>query len=77
IECDDRYCKFSKKHPQYCGVDCVKTCWQYRQFPQQYGKGPCPALCCWKIVSVVAYLGADVTHEGSCAKCTEQEESGT
>ncbi|TFK76473.1 hypothetical protein BDN72DRAFT_852786 [Pluteus cervinus] len=38
IGCDDRYCKFSQAHPEDCGPNCKTTCWQYRQFPEQYGK---------------------------------------
>ncbi|KAI0082689.1 hypothetical protein K474DRAFT_1584993 [Panus rudis PR-1116 ss-1] len=37
IQCDDRYCKFSTTHPRNCVPPrCTETCWQYRQFPQQY-----------------------------------------
>ncbi|RDX47495.1 hypothetical protein OH76DRAFT_1354126 [Lentinus brumalis] len=37
IQCDDRHCKFSDRHPPDCrGARCIQTCWQYRQFPQQY-----------------------------------------
>ncbi|KAF8077974.1 hypothetical protein FPV67DRAFT_1463679 [Lyophyllum atratum] len=36
IQCDDRWCKFSTIHPADCGPNCKTTCWQYRQFPQQY-----------------------------------------
>ncbi|KAF8894589.1 hypothetical protein BD779DRAFT_850841 [Infundibulicybe gibba] len=36
IPCEDRYCKFSPLHPDDCGSNCGKTCWQYRQFPEQY-----------------------------------------
>ncbi|THU90720.1 hypothetical protein K435DRAFT_968547, partial [Dendrothele bispora CBS 962.96] len=33
---EDRYCKFSVRHPPDCGPNCSRTCWQYRQFPEQY-----------------------------------------
>ncbi|OCH95520.1 hypothetical protein OBBRIDRAFT_745188 [Obba rivulosa] len=37
IQCDDRFCKFSTSHPRNCVPPrCTETCWQYRQFPQQY-----------------------------------------
>ncbi|KAJ4469459.1 hypothetical protein C8J55DRAFT_524013 [Lentinula edodes] len=36
IPCADRFCKFSAYHPPDCGPNCSKTCWQYRQFPEQY-----------------------------------------
>ncbi|KAJ3553316.1 hypothetical protein NM688_g3678 [Phlebia brevispora] len=37
IQCDNVHCKFSTRHPPSCtGPSCKKTCWQYRQPPQQY-----------------------------------------
>ncbi|KIP09130.1 hypothetical protein PHLGIDRAFT_51166, partial [Phlebiopsis gigantea 11061_1 CR5-6] len=37
IQCDDRFCKFSTTHPPDCvSPRCTDTCWQYRQFPQQF-----------------------------------------
>ncbi|KAH9951326.1 hypothetical protein B0H21DRAFT_776055 [Amylocystis lapponica] len=37
IKCDDRFCKFSPKHPPDCAPPfCTDKCWQYHQFPQQY-----------------------------------------
>ncbi|KAL6308986.1 hypothetical protein BKA93DRAFT_814916 [Sparassis latifolia] len=37
IQCADRYCKFSSTHPNDCvPPQCTESCWQYRQFPQQY-----------------------------------------
>ncbi|KAI6036608.1 hypothetical protein PISMIDRAFT_34538, partial [Pisolithus microcarpus 441] len=37
IQCDNRYCKFSSAHPSTCvPPGCTNSCWQYRQFPQQY-----------------------------------------
>ncbi|KIM65228.1 hypothetical protein SCLCIDRAFT_113287 [Scleroderma citrinum Foug A] len=37
IQCDNRHCKFSSTHPSNClPPECLNTCWQYRQFPQQY-----------------------------------------
>ncbi|KAH7930803.1 hypothetical protein BV22DRAFT_35138 [Leucogyrophana mollusca] len=37
IQCDNRYCKFSLTHPSTCvPPSCTASCWQYRQFPQQY-----------------------------------------
>ncbi|KAG2037219.1 hypothetical protein BDR03DRAFT_957730 [Suillus americanus] len=39
IRCDDRYCKFSSSHPSTCvPPSCTTTCWQYRQFPQQFNR---------------------------------------
>ncbi|KAG1772650.1 hypothetical protein EDD22DRAFT_376551 [Suillus occidentalis] len=39
IRCDDRYCKFSSSHPNTCvPPSCTTTCWQYRQFPQQFNR---------------------------------------
>ncbi|THV08337.1 hypothetical protein K435DRAFT_8132 [Dendrothele bispora CBS 962.96] len=35
IKCDLVNCKFSPAHPHNC-PRCQQTCWQYRQFPQQY-----------------------------------------
>ncbi|KAF8557053.1 hypothetical protein OG21DRAFT_1436078 [Imleria badia] len=38
IKCDLRNCKFSPRHAQNClPPQCTKTCWQYHQYPQQYG----------------------------------------
>ncbi|OAX43996.1 hypothetical protein K503DRAFT_730208 [Rhizopogon vinicolor AM-OR11-026] len=38
IKCDLRNCKFSPKHPPTCmPPQCSTMCWQYRQYPQQYG----------------------------------------
>ncbi|KAF9534753.1 hypothetical protein CPB83DRAFT_754656, partial [Crepidotus variabilis] len=37
IQCDLATCKFSPAHPSNCRPPkCTQTCWQYRQFPQQY-----------------------------------------
>ncbi|KAL4264983.1 hypothetical protein AB1N83_000310 [Pleurotus pulmonarius] len=37
IKCNLVNCKFSPHHPPDCqGQQCIRTCWQYRQFPQQY-----------------------------------------
>ncbi|KAL4067600.1 hypothetical protein J3A83DRAFT_3692940 [Scleroderma citrinum] len=37
VQCENRYCKFSAMHPSTCvPPKCIETCWQYRQFPQQY-----------------------------------------
>ncbi|KAJ7582740.1 hypothetical protein C8J56DRAFT_955593 [Mycena floridula] len=36
IACDDRFCKFSARHPSNCGPNCGTTCWQRKQFPEQY-----------------------------------------
>ncbi|KIM52412.1 hypothetical protein SCLCIDRAFT_141149 [Scleroderma citrinum Foug A] len=37
IVCDNRNCKFSPNHPPDCTPPkCKQTCWQYRQYPQQY-----------------------------------------
>ncbi|KAM6500545.1 hypothetical protein JOM56_003559 [Amanita muscaria] len=36
LRCNDRFCKFSSAHPKDCGPNCSTTCWQYRQFPEQY-----------------------------------------
>lgn len=35
VECDSRWCKFSRNHSPNC-TDCKNTCWQYRQYPQHY-----------------------------------------
>lgn len=35
IKCDARDCKFSPNHPRHC-PQCKATCWQTRQYPQQY-----------------------------------------
>ncbi|KAG1756813.1 uncharacterized protein EDB91DRAFT_37098 [Suillus paluster] len=47
IRCDDLYCKFSSSHPSTCvPPSCTTTCWQYRQFPQQFNRfidSVCPA----------------------------------
>ncbi|KAI5890522.1 uncharacterized protein SCHCODRAFT_02506897, partial [Schizophyllum commune H4-8] len=37
IQCTSRTCKFSPNHPPTCVPPrCTQTCWQYRQFPEQY-----------------------------------------
>ncbi|KAJ7044553.1 hypothetical protein C8F04DRAFT_590291 [Mycena alexandri] len=37
IKCDLVRCRFSPAHPKNCfGQSCIRTCWQYRQSPQQY-----------------------------------------
>ncbi|ETW85102.1 hypothetical protein HETIRDRAFT_243529, partial [Heterobasidion irregulare TC 32-1] len=37
IECESTTCKFSRNHPNNCRPPtCKNTCWQYRQFPEQY-----------------------------------------
>ncbi|KAI4519646.1 hypothetical protein K525DRAFT_205573 [Schizophyllum commune Loenen D] len=37
IRCTSRTCKFSPNHPSTCMPPrCTLTCWQYRQFPEQY-----------------------------------------
>ncbi|KIJ12571.1 hypothetical protein PAXINDRAFT_82700, partial [Paxillus involutus ATCC 200175] len=37
IVCENRNCKFSPSHPRDCvPPKCKQTCWQYRQYPQQY-----------------------------------------
>ncbi|TFK71774.1 hypothetical protein BDN72DRAFT_764355, partial [Pluteus cervinus] len=37
IKCDLVNCRFSPVHPSTCQApQCTQTCWQYRQFPQQY-----------------------------------------
>ncbi|KAJ3722525.1 hypothetical protein C8R42DRAFT_45518 [Lentinula raphanica] len=35
IKCDLVNCKFSPAHRPNC-PNCSQTCWQYRQYPQQY-----------------------------------------
>ncbi|KAF8264662.1 hypothetical protein EI94DRAFT_1737959 [Lactarius quietus] len=35
IQCADTHCRLSPFHPSNC-PNCKKTCWQYRQFPEQY-----------------------------------------
>ncbi|KAG7449435.1 uncharacterized protein BT62DRAFT_945712 [Guyanagaster necrorhizus] len=46
IRCNLVNCKFSTTHPRHCRPPaCTKTCWQYRQYPQQYSpniNGYCP-----------------------------------
>ncbi|KAF9452990.1 hypothetical protein P691DRAFT_720397 [Macrolepiota fuliginosa MF-IS2] len=37
IKCDLAQCRFSPAHPPDCQLPhCKQTCWQYRQYPQQY-----------------------------------------
>ncbi|TFK65173.1 hypothetical protein BDN72DRAFT_773705, partial [Pluteus cervinus] len=37
VQCDDPQCIFSTSHPPTCGgPSCRQTCWQYRQYPEQY-----------------------------------------
>ncbi|KJA29898.1 hypothetical protein HYPSUDRAFT_245224 [Hypholoma sublateritium FD-334 SS-4] len=37
IKCDLPNCKFSPAHPSSCRPPkCTESCWQYRQYPQQY-----------------------------------------
>ncbi|KAF9054987.1 hypothetical protein BDZ89DRAFT_1124790 [Hymenopellis radicata] len=37
ITCDSPRCKVSPAHPRNCSLPaCRKTCWQHRQYPQQY-----------------------------------------
>jgi len=37
IVCEQRNCRFSPSHPPDCVLPkCRQTCWQYRQYPQQY-----------------------------------------
>ncbi|KAF7775897.1 hypothetical protein Agabi119p4_4290 [Agaricus bisporus var. burnettii] len=37
IKCDLMKCRFSPAHPAECQPPiCKETCWQYRQYPQQY-----------------------------------------
>ncbi|EDR11084.1 uncharacterized protein LACBIDRAFT_324586 [Laccaria bicolor S238N-H82] len=37
VFCDSANCKFSPNHLPTCTPpDCIKTCWQFRQFPEQY-----------------------------------------
>ncbi|KAF9009699.1 hypothetical protein BDQ17DRAFT_1300625 [Cyathus striatus] len=37
IQCDNPNCKFSTTHPATCvPPQCTRTCWQYRQYPEQY-----------------------------------------
>ncbi|TRM56997.1 hypothetical protein BD626DRAFT_412681 [Schizophyllum amplum] len=47
IECESTTCKFSPNHPPTCRPPtCTKTCWQYRQYPEQYSPNIdryCPA----------------------------------
>ncbi|KAJ7219245.1 hypothetical protein GGX14DRAFT_435284, partial [Mycena pura] len=39
IKCDSTECKFSPCHPDDCtGSSCRRTCWQYRQFPEQHNR---------------------------------------
>ncbi|VDB85203.1 unnamed protein product [Peniophora sp. CBMAI 1063] len=47
IHCNSPNCKFSSFHPQNCPqAFCKKTCWQYRQSPEQiplHHQYPCHA----------------------------------
>ncbi|KAF8889801.1 hypothetical protein BD779DRAFT_1518926 [Infundibulicybe gibba] len=47
IQCNKTTCVFSPYHPQSCvPPKCTATCWQYRQFPEQYSpkiNRACPA----------------------------------
>ncbi|KAL1746483.1 hypothetical protein HDZ31DRAFT_62154 [Schizophyllum fasciatum] len=37
IQCEARNCKFSPNHPTSCKPpSCTKTCFQYRQYPEQF-----------------------------------------
>ncbi|KAG7441166.1 uncharacterized protein BT62DRAFT_832797, partial [Guyanagaster necrorhizus] len=37
IQCEESTCKFSIFHPESCKPPgCLKTCWQYRRYPEQY-----------------------------------------
>ncbi|KAI9566453.1 hypothetical protein HD554DRAFT_2025463, partial [Boletus coccyginus] len=37
IQCDRPHCRFSSTHPSTClPPACTNSCWQFRQFPQQY-----------------------------------------
>ncbi|PFH51382.1 hypothetical protein AMATHDRAFT_142569, partial [Amanita thiersii Skay4041] len=37
IKCNSARCKFSPAHPEGClPPKCTQSCWQYRQYPQQY-----------------------------------------
>ncbi|KAI0346808.1 hypothetical protein BDW22DRAFT_1321515, partial [Trametopsis cervina] len=37
IKCESTTCKFSPVHPPDCvPPSCSQTCWQYRQYPEQY-----------------------------------------
>ncbi|PAV23370.1 hypothetical protein PNOK_0043800 [Pyrrhoderma noxium] len=46
ITCVNPKCKFSSTHPLDClPPQCRQTCWQYRQYPEQYNPqidGVCP-----------------------------------
>ncbi|KAF8889802.1 hypothetical protein BD779DRAFT_302806 [Infundibulicybe gibba] len=45
IQCNSETCIFSPYHPRRC-PRCTKTCWQYRQHPEQYSprlNRSCPA----------------------------------
>ncbi|KAF8889804.1 hypothetical protein BD779DRAFT_1438836, partial [Infundibulicybe gibba] len=49
IMCESRTCKFSVHHPPTCVPPrCTETCWQYRQYPEQYSPNLdrlCPSCC--------------------------------
>ncbi|PBK64016.1 hypothetical protein ARMSODRAFT_893518, partial [Armillaria solidipes] len=37
IRCEQSTCRFSLFHPASCKPPaCLKTCWQYRRYPEQY-----------------------------------------
>ncbi|PBK64001.1 hypothetical protein ARMSODRAFT_893478, partial [Armillaria solidipes] len=47
IRCEESNCRFSLFHPANCKPPaCLRTCWQYRRFPEQYSPhidSYCPA----------------------------------
>ncbi|KAJ7576574.1 hypothetical protein C8J56DRAFT_1061855 [Mycena floridula] len=52
VTCDSPNCKFSPSHPVNCVPPrCLRTCAQYRGYPQQYSPNIdnfCPS--CWKVM---------------------------
>ncbi|KAI0082410.1 hypothetical protein K474DRAFT_1655177 [Panus rudis PR-1116 ss-1] len=36
IKCESTTCIFSPNHPNNCGPNCKRTCWQYHQYPEQF-----------------------------------------
>ncbi|RDB21342.1 hypothetical protein Hypma_011577 [Hypsizygus marmoreus] len=62
IRCDDRWCKFSTTHPSNCGPNCKNTCWQYRQFPEQYNRTI--ARLCYACEAAAAAAQAEAARRG-------------
>jgi len=72
IQCSDRFCRFSTAHPNTCvPPSCTKTCWSYRQFPQQYSSLFVLFFC------FVSYMSPNRPTNGpvmSCMRATSGDE---